>query len=183
LTIEGHFKLNEYSIQFPRVTKLTLKDTNIEGDSSFISDMNSIVPLTQLTDLVVKENQISLNQLRLFSNLQSLTVSNLLPLRTKTFRHNKILKLVIDDDVCDLKHIRFLLQSFPYLQSLEIGIHETQFEDILRFLFSKSINLFSLFLLNINSILFEQISIFIQNENLIKNYTIERIDGGLYLWW
>ncbi len=183
LTIEGHLKFDEYSIQFPRVIKLTLKDTNIEEDSSFISDVNSIVPLIQITDLIVKENQISLNQLRLFLNLRCLTVSNLLPIRTKTFRNNQIIKLIIDDDVCDLKHIRFLLHFFPHLQSLETGIHETQFEDILRFLFSKSTDLFSLFLLNINSILFEQIRMFIQNENLIQNSTIERINGGLYLWW
>ena len=183
LTIDGHLELDGSSIQFPQVTKLTLKDTNIEEGSSFINRVNSIVPLTQITDLIVKDNQISLNQLRFFSNLRCLTVSNLLPLRTKTFRNNQIVKLIIDDDVCDLKHIRLLLQSFPHLQSLETGIHESQFKDILRYIFSQSTNLFSLFFLNINLILFEQICMFIRKENLVQNSTIERIDGGLYLWW
>jgi hypothetical protein len=186
LTIEGHLRLDKSSIQFPRVTKLTLKDNNLEENPSFINHVNSIIPLTQILDLDIKENQISINQLRLFPNLQSLTLSNLSSLksqRIRTFRNNKITKLTIDDDECELKHVRVLIDLFPHLQSLEIGIEENHNAEILRFLLSKSTCLFSLFLLNINSQLIEKIQSLIKNENLLHDVTIERIHGGLYLWW
>lgn len=182
LTIEGHLGLQPYSMRFPRVIKLTLKNTKLEEDSSFLTHLNSLVPLSQITDLIITENQISIDQLRLFPNLQSLTLSNL-PTRMKTYRNTKLVKLNIDDDVCELKHLRHLLRFFPHLQSLEIGMNEDQWKDILRLILTKSTNLFSLFLLNINSQFFEKISKFLQKENLIEDYTIERMEGGLYLWW
>lgn len=162
--------------------KLTLKDTKLDEDSSFLTHLNSLVPLSQITDLIITENCISIDQLRLFSNLQSLTLSNL-PTRMKTYRNTKLIKLNIDDDVCELKHLRYLLRFFPHLQSFEIGMNEDQWKEILRLILTKSTELFSLFLLNINSQFFEEISMFLQRENLIKDYTIERLEGGLYLWW
>ena len=182
LTIEGHLDLQPYSMRFPRVIKLTLKDTKLEEDSSFLTHLNSLVTLSQITDLIITENRMSIDQLRLFPNLQSLTLSNL-PTRMRTYRNTKLIKLNIDDDVCELKHLRHLLRFFPHLQSLEIGMNEDQWKDILRLILTKSKDLFSLFLLNINSQFFEQISKFLQRENLIEDYTIERMEGGLYLWW
>ena len=183
LTIEGHLNLLQYSIQFPRVTKLILKDTRLEEDSSFLRQLNSLVPLTQITNLVVIENRMSIDQLRLFPNLESLTLPNLFPLRMKIYRNDKLIQLNIDDDVCELKHLRCLLRLFPHLQSLEIGINEDQWREILQLILTKSRHLFSLFLLNINSKLFEQMRKFLQRENFIRDYTIERMEGGLYLWW
>jgi hypothetical protein len=121
LTIEGQLRVEEYSIQFPNVNKLILKE-----NSSVIKNLNSIIPLRQITDLDIKDNQFSIEILRLLPNLQCLTLSNIFLLkskRIKTFRNNKIIKLIIDDDECQLKHIRFLINLFPNLQSIEIGIN------------------------------------------------------------
>ncbi len=186
LTIEGRLRVDKYSIEFPRVTKLTLKNNNIKENPSFINDINSIIPLTQITDLDIKDNQFSIEILHLLPNLQSLTLSNIqsLPLkRIEIFRNNQIIKVIIDDDECELKHVRFLIHLFPHLQSLEIGIDENHFKKILRFLLSKSTCLFSLFLLNVNMKLNKKIQTLIKNENLLNDYNIERIHGGLYLWW
>jgi hypothetical protein len=92
-------------------------------------------------------------------------------------RNNKIRKLIIDDDECEVKHVHFLIYLFPYLEYLEIGFNENNLQEILRELLSKSKYLFSLFLLNVDYKIIEKVEI------LVKDYTIERIHGGLYLWW
>ncbi|CAF0846376.1 unnamed protein product [Rotaria sp. Silwood1] len=194
LTIEGHVNKDKYSIRFPRVTKLTLRNNYIEENSLFFNDINSIIPLIQITDLNIKNNYFSIVELTkilsLSSNLQSLTLSNTLPFQFKRIEstkliseYNKIIKLTIDDDECELKHIHCLIHLFPHLQYLEIVINENNLEEILRCLLLKFKCLFSLFLLNINYKVIEKIQILIKNENLIHNYTIEHIYGGLYLWW
>jgi hypothetical protein len=169
------------------VHKLTL---NIEENPSFIHDINSLIPLTQITNLNIKDKQFSINHLieilHSLPNLQSLTLSNTLPFESKrkfSSRNNQITKLIIDDDECELKHIHFLIYLFPYLEYLEIGINENNLQDILRYLLLKSKYLFSLLLLNINYNIIEKMKTLIQNEKLIHDYTIERIHGGLFLWW
>lgn len=178
LTIEGHLPLKNYSIRFPRVTKLTLTDNSV-----IIKDLNSMIPLTQITDLEIKTDEFSIEILHNFPTLQSLTISNIFSFQSKDveiFRNNnKISKLIIDDDEYNLKQIHYLLNLFPYLQILEISINENQYKKILEVLLNQSTNLFSLFLLNINTKLIEKIEILLKN----KNYTIERIHGGLYIWW
>ncbi|CAF1152145.1 unnamed protein product [Adineta steineri] len=194
LILEGCLKTNQYSIQFPRATKLTLKDDNIPKNSLFINDMKSIIPLLQITELSIKDNVLTINQfieiLCLFPNVQTLTLSNKIQLgskRTNTrqllSRNNRITHLIIDDDECQFVYIDFLIDLFPHLEYLEISLDENHLEEILRFLFLKLKYLFSLFLLNINYDTIEKIQILIKNEKLITNYTIERIHGGLYLWW
>ncbi|CAF0962603.1 unnamed protein product [Rotaria sordida] len=194
LTIEGHLKTDKYSIQFPRVTKLTLKNNSIEKNSLFFNDINSIIPLIQIIDLDIKDNHFSIIELTkilsLLPNLQSLTLSNILSFQFKRIettklisQNNKITKLIIDDDECQMKHIHCLIHLFPHLQYLEIGIDENNLEEILRYLLLKSKSLFALFLLNLNYKIIEKIQGLIKNENLIHDYTIERIHGGLYLWW
>jgi hypothetical protein len=182
---------DKYSIQFPRVTKLTLKDNNIEEHPSFINDMTSIVPLLQITELHIKKNEFSVDQLiqilYLLPNLQSLTLANILSLGSKRTdvlsRNHRITKLIIDDDECQFKHVRFLIHLFPRLEYLEISIDENNLEKILRFLLSKLPCLFSLFLLNVNYKVIEKVQSLIKNEKLLNDYTSERIQGGLYLWW
>ncbi|CAF4217519.1 unnamed protein product, partial [Adineta steineri] len=194
LILEGCLKTNQYSIQFPRATKLTLKDNNIQKNLLFINDMKSIVPLLQITELSIKDNVLTINQfieiLCLFPNVQTLTLSNKIQLgskRTNTrqllSRNNRITHLIIDDDECQFVYIEFLIDLFPYVEYLEISLDENHLEEILRFLFLKLKYLFSLFLLNINYDTIEKIQTLIKNEKLITNYTIERIHGGLYLWW
>lgn len=193
MTIEGRLRPDKYSIQFPRVTKLTLKDNNIEENPLFINDMTGIVPLLQITELHIKKNEFSVDQLIqilcLLPHLQSLTLANILSLgskRTDTTdvlsRNNRITKLIIDDE-CQYEHVRFLIHLFPRLEYLEISIDENNLEKILRFLLSKLPCLFSLFLLNVNYKVIEKVQSLIKNEKLLNDYTSERIQGGLYLWW
>jgi hypothetical protein len=175
------------------VTKLTLKDNNIEENPLFINDMTGIVPLLQITELHIKKNEFSVDQLIqilcLLPHLQSLTLANILSLgskRTDTTdvlsRNNRITKLIIDDE-CQYEHVRFLIHLFPRLEYLEISIDENNLEKILRFLLSKLQCLFSLFLLNVNYKVIEKVQSLIKNEKLLNDYTSERIQGGLYLWW
>jgi len=153
--------------------------------------MTSIVPLLQITELHIKKNELSVDQLIqilcLLPHLQSLTLANILSLGSKRTdvlsRNNRITKLIIDDDECQFKHVRFLIHLFPRLEYLEISIDENNLEKILRFLLSKLPCLFSLFLLNVNYKVIEKVQSLIKNEKLLNDYTSERIQGGLYLWW
>ncbi|CAM4966140.1 unnamed protein product [Rotaria socialis] len=196
LTIHRCVEFDKYSIRFSRVTKLTLKNNSIKKNASFMKNINSLVPLIQITDLDIKNNNLSIIQLSkilcLLPNLQSLSLSNTSLFHSKhnttvnlSSRNNKITKLIIDDDddEWDIKHIQFLLRLFPYLQYLEIGIDENNLDDILQYLLLKFKSLFSLFLLNVNHEATKKIETFIKSENLIHDYTIEHIRGGLYLWW
>ena len=151
LTIEGQFRSEKCLIQFPHVKKLTLKENPL-----FINDMNSIIRLTQITNLDIKDKQLSTNDLidilHSLSNLQSLTLASILPLESKRnratnfiSRNNKIRKLIIDDDECEVKHIHFLIYLFPYLEYLEIGLNENNLRVILRELLCKSKYLFHYF--------------------------------------
>ncbi|CAF5079730.1 unnamed protein product, partial [Rotaria sp. Silwood1] len=95
LTIEGHVNKDKYSIRFPRVTKLTLRNNYIEENSLFFNDINSIIPLIQITDLNIKNNYFSIVELTkilsLSSNLQSLTLSNTLPFQFKRIESTKLI--------------------------------------------------------------------------------------------
>jgi hypothetical protein len=193
LTIEGHLKAKEYSIRFPRVTKLTLKDINTEETSLCTNDINFLLPLIQIKDLCISDRQFSIDQLiellSLSPNVQSLTLSEKLTLQSKQTRiYNKITKLFIDDDQCKLEDVQFLIHLFPRLQCLEIGIKENNLQDIVRFLLSKSNvksprDLFSLFLMNANDTTTREVLRLISPEKLVNDYTAENVRGGLHLWW
>jgi len=171
LSIEEDFNLNDYSIEFPHVKYLTLKNRNL----SCLNDLQSMILFTQITSLILKNASISLNQLLLFPNLKDLSTPSFTSYRTN--KNFPIRKLILDEDICQLGHVRFLSQHFPQLERLEICINELDYAAILEICFLKFISLCSLFLLNINSSLKEQIQV------AFVNVHIERIHGGLNLWW
>ena len=194
LTIEGRLQTAKYSIQFPCVTKLTLKDNHIDENPLFMNNVNSLVSLTRIIDLNVINSQLSITQLieilSVLPNLQSLTLPNALSFSSKRnlnihllSRNNQIRKVIIDDDECEIEHVQFLIQIFSRLQCLEIGVNENKLEQILQFLLTKSEYLFSLFLMNTNWKVIENIRKLIKKKNLLHDYTIEHIHGGLHLWW
>lgn len=192
LTIEGCLNTRKYGIRFPRVTKLTLKNDSMQSILSFFNGLNGFISFVQITDLEIKNDNISIVQLTkilsLLPNLESLTLLNIMPFQSKRNKnllmsYNKLRKLIIDEDNCDIEHLQILIELFPCLQYLEISINENNLEEILRCLLLQFECLFSLFLLNINYDTIEKIQTLINKEPLIDNYTIERIHGGLYLWW
>jgi hypothetical protein len=68
-------------IHFSNVTKLTHIENDIESNERSIMNINHIIPLTQLTHLVIQDPHFSISQLigllRFSSNIQLLTIIGL----------------------------------------------------------------------------------------------------------
>jgi hypothetical protein len=156
-------------------------------------NINRIIPLAQLTHLVIQDPHFSMNQLiellRFSSNIQSLTfigVSFIGPyplLIEQISTINKVTELCIHDD-CSLEYVRFFIDLCPRLQRLKIVILERHAESIVRFLLSNNVlDLFWLSLLNITYETRNKIRKLIDRDKLIFDYSIKDDYIGLHLWW
>ena len=199
LTIQYQSETVACSSHFPNVTKLTLICNYLGSNGPFISDVGRIVPLTQLKSLVIDEQDICISQLieilSFSPNIHSLKFSSMFfldfhPLsieQTEMVRQismkNKITELTLGYR-CTLEHLHFFVDLCPRLQRLTIGIHETLFESILKFLLpNKALNLFLLSLLYTNDEAMKKIQTIINCEKLLENYSIELVNKEIHLWW
>ncbi|CAF1489053.1 unnamed protein product [Rotaria sordida] len=188
---------------FSNVNQLTI-EYYIEtlDDDSFITNLKSMIPLKQLTKLVIKfchfpfEEIIKL--LCLTPNLYTLqfdtyslqeidlnfTKYNIL--LQSILKKNKIENLILTG-ICSLNQIQFIVYVFSKLKYLKIGINSTEISSIIRYLLSKTHNqaqhLFYLCISNILKVCLKETKDLIKLENLLDNYSIECINQDLHLWW
>lgn len=189
----------DVTIRFPNVTKLTLIENDIESSGRSIMNLNRIIPLVQLTHLVILDPHFTINQLvellQFASNIQSLTFVSVsfidicplsieqIDLVRRISKTSKVTELCIEDD-CSLEYVHFFANLCPRLQRLEIVPLERQVESIIRFLLSSNIS--DLFWLSLRSMTYEtknKIKKTIARDKLIFDYSIKDHYTGLYLWW
>ena len=198
LTIGGQSVIDKCLVRFPNIIELTLIENHIEKIDRFINNFNRIVPLSQLTHLIIKHQDLTISQLieilDVSPNIESLTfngVSHLIihPLSVKDIdltrlmsKKNKITEMIMTYQ-CTLEHILFFVDLCPRLQRLEIDIDETQLEPIVQFLLSNNVpDLFWLNLMN-GSIQIEQIQTIIERNKLLHDYVVRKPLMSSYLWW
>jgi hypothetical protein len=133
------------NLQFPRAARLTFSEGNISRNPSFIFDLTHIFFPLQLTELVISDEELRLEQLFLllhhFPNIQLLTIPtstlNLSSPQSETkrltFNTNNIKRVTILNR-CTLEDVQILNRFCPYLQSLEIEVEREELELVLRFL-------------------------------------------------
>lgn len=160
------------------------------------SSLNRIIPVRQLTQLIIDCQHFSFEHLiellSLTSNMHTLKFNSIqfYDQQNETFvlvsKTNTVTNVTVEQE-CTLDQIRLLTNLFPRVEYLTINLLKENLESILRFLLSKPNDCTRyLSLLCISKPcedLVKQLKILIQSENLLDDYTIKMIHGKLYLWW
>ena len=157
VNLAGEVNLHSYSavarssVQFPKTKRLILSQENSIQNSSFILDLTRVFSPVQLTELVILDGNLRLEQLLSllyhFPHLQSLTIpTSILNLSSPqseinrlTFNKNNLVKIALMD-LCTLEDIQILTRFCPYLQSLEVEAEKENLDLILGFLLLKNPN-------------------------------------------
>ncbi|CAF5085225.1 unnamed protein product, partial [Rotaria sp. Silwood1] len=188
---------------FSNVNRLTIETTfKISDGDSFITNLNHIVSLKQLTKLVIRtfgfKFEYIIKLILLTPNLYTLefcessmwtidlnVIKQNIPFQY-TLTENKIENLVVRGK-CSLNQIQFIVYIFSKLKYLKIGIQETEIRSIIRYLLSKTHNktqyLFYLCISLSQKNWLEEVDDLIKLDNLLNNYSIKCIRGNLHLWW
>jgi len=99
---------------------------------------------------------------------------------------NKIINLEIRL-WCSLEEIQLIVNLFPKLEYLKIGVCRKEIEQIVRYLFTnnnnKTCHLFFLCISQIPKICLREINMLIKYEKLLDDYFIKFVNRDLYLWW
>ncbi|CAF4946187.1 unnamed protein product, partial [Rotaria sp. Silwood1] len=202
LYVYGEYATQNDINYFPNVTQLAIQHYFEALDNSIIKILNRMIPLKQLTKLVTEHFNFSFEELVKFLpstpnlctlKLNYLSVKNInlnLIKESKIFQYvsntNKIKNLDFRD--CDsLNQVQLIVNLFPRLESLKIGMNKKEIEQIIKFLLSKSNtktqHLFLLCISNVSRIYPKRLKVFIKSENLLQDYRVEYLNEDLYLWW
>ncbi|CAF1353483.1 unnamed protein product [Rotaria sordida] len=203
LTIASKIKPNCRNC-FSNVNQLTIHYyAETLDEDSFITNLKSMIPLKQLTKLVIKSCPFPLEE---FIKLLCLT-PNLYTLQFNTYslqeidsnftkyntllqdilKKNKIENLVLTGN-CSLNQIRFIIYVFSKLKYLNIQRDSiTEISSIIQYLLSKTHNqaqhLFYLCISYFPEVCLKETKDLIKLDNLLDNYSIEYISQRLHLWW
>ncbi|CAF1333514.1 unnamed protein product [Rotaria sordida] len=187
---------------FPNATELTIENYFQTSDDSIITTLNRIIPLKQLTKLVIQTYGFSVKQIvkliRFIPNIHTLKVNSLSLYETylqsveqsEDFLYvsntNKIINLEISQ-WCTVEDIQIIVNLFPKLEYLKTGMYSQRIVQIMRYLLSKSnqktSHLCFLCITNIYKICLKELNLLIKSENLLENYLMKFINDDLYLWW
>ncbi|CAF1263644.1 unnamed protein product [Rotaria sp. Silwood1] len=202
LYVYGEYATQNDINYFPNVTQLAIQHYFEALDNSIIKILNRMIPLKQLTKLVTEHFNFSFEELVKFLpstpnlctlKLNYLSVKNInlnLIKESKIFQYvsntNKIKNLDFRD--CDsLNQVQLIVNLFPRLESLKIGMNKKEIEQIIKFLLSKSNiktqHLFLLCISNVARIYPKRLKVFIKSESLLQDYRVEYLNEDLYLWW
>jgi len=183
---------------FPNATELTIKNNFKTSDDSISTTLNRIIPLTQLTKLVIEGYDFPFEEivklLYFTSNLHTLKLDLLslneinLNLRDKNdiFQHVSIKNLELHDN-CTLQKIQSIINLFPQLEYLKTRMNRREIGQIIQYLLSKmNYKTHHLFFLRISEIpktCLQELNQVFTSTDLLDDYSIKFINRDLYLWW
>lgn len=187
-------KAKYFNKYFPNVIELTI------GNYFKTSDviLNRILPLKQLKILYVKDYQFPFEDviqlLYSTSNLHTLKLDFLFifKLNISLLEKNEIYQYVKKNNQiksfhlfqsCTLELLKFILQFFPQIEYLEIGMVTLQIHEILRYLFSTTHQICSIRFSQTPKKYLKELNIFMKTEKLNENYSMKLLNRHLYLWW
>ncbi|CAF0917874.1 unnamed protein product [Adineta steineri] len=187
---------------FPNATTLTLQN-KLSRTYNFISvNLSRVIPLKQLTKLVIESNPISLTKLiellRCTPHIHTLVLKSmsLYGINYNSIQQNQSFQLVSNTNTitnvtcngeCTLEKLQILVALFPRIQHLTIKPHTKNLESCTRFLVEKTNrntnHLCSLCLLTTAKNWLTRLNTLIASETLLDDYMLKMIDWHLYLWW
>jgi hypothetical protein len=208
--IQEHFKsvkhvllggqeiLKNSAKHFPNATELTIKDGFRTPDASFSKTLNRIIPLTKLTKLAIQSSKFSFEQIlhliRFTPNLHAFKFSllSLREINSKSIEQSEIFQYVSKTNQIrnlelrtdsTLEEIQLIVKLFPRLEYLKIAMKKEDIYKIVRFLLSKTNDLFSLCITEIPQRCLKEFNMIIKAENLLDDYYIKFVNRDLYIWW
>jgi hypothetical protein len=202
--IENQWINTNGSLRFPYATKLSLTGGYAPEISSWFNNLSSIIPLTQITELVLDYDYLFMNKflmlLQYMPNINSLTIPQLAIVQTHNLteneieiigilsKKNSITKITIMHIECTLKQLHFLFNLCPQIEYLSVNLSEKDENLIIQFLITKMKENNSHFWLlcltswNGNNDRLKKIESIIDQNKLLDNYSLDLFKGNAYLW-
>ncbi|CAF1424667.1 unnamed protein product [Rotaria sordida] len=193
---------DNYLNYFPNVNQLTIKHRFETSGDSIPTTLHRMIPLKQLTKLVIECYKFSFVEifqlLYLTPNLYALKLDHLFfsDINLNVIKENEVFQYVsntnkikiVDFGVwCSLNEIQLIVNLFPQLEYLKIGMNKKEIQSIVRFLLlktnDKTQHLFFLCILRIPKIYLKKLNVLIKSENLLHDYCSKFINCDLCLWW
>ncbi|CAF4864782.1 unnamed protein product, partial [Rotaria sp. Silwood2] len=143
---------DNYLIYFPNVNQLTIKHHFETSDDSIPTTLHRMIPLKQLTKLVIECYKFSFVEifqlLRLTPNLYAFKLDHVSfsDINLNVIKQNEVFQYVskrnkikiLDFCVwCSLNEIQLVMNLFPQLEYLKIGMNRKEIQSIIRFLLLK----------------------------------------------
>ncbi|CAF1407883.1 unnamed protein product [Adineta steineri] len=187
---------------FPNATTLTLQNKLSNTHNLFSFNLSRIIPLKQLTKLVVESNPLPLTKLiellRCTPHIHTLVLKSmsLYGVNYNSIQQNQSFQLVSNTNTitnvtcngeCTLEKLQILIALFSRIQHLTTKLYANNLESCVRFLLEKTNqntnHLCLLSLLSANKIWYTRLRTLIESETLLDDYMLKMIDWNLYLWW
>lgn len=199
--------LNENSITpptpfFPNAIELYFPKGFDSDYTENLSLLDRIVPVKQLTKLVIKNCFISFEQiieiLASASRMRTLVLeslcfdrcNHLVVKSNDKFRRiseMNVTKHITFENPCTVKDLELLFALCPHVEHLSINIRFTTIKPIAHFLFidtnPNTRHLFLLCFLNCDKLWLMLWNRFLKSKRILDDYTLKLIDSKLYLWW
>ena len=198
---------NEESItrcvySFPNVTELRFEYRFTTSRTSLVSLLDRILPLKQLTKLVLKcthfhfkkiidllDRAPRVNTLE-FQSMPWFRDKYLSIEQTEKFRRiseTNIITYITYDGDCTLDKLKLLVALCPRVQNLSIYLDQNTDASIIRFLLDRSnpntSHLCLLYIRRHAMFWYEKLDHLLKSEQLLDDYTLKLADSELYLWW
>ncbi|CAF3622400.1 unnamed protein product [Adineta steineri] len=187
---------------FPNVTILTFKEGFSITHNSIVFMLNHVIPLKQLTKLIIKCDHLSLTKLIELlcwtPHIHTLVFESMSLHRVSynSIQQNQSFQLVSSTNTitnvtfkprCTLDKLQILVALFSRIQRLTINFHTKDLESCVRFLLEKTnrntSHLYSLRLLWVDTIWLARLETLIVSDMFLDDYTLKMMNKDLYLWW
>jgi hypothetical protein len=199
IDIQNEEAMNNCSILFPNATGLTLSCEFCLTDNSLPTNLNRIVPLSQITLLNINRKNFPINLLdeilHLTPNCHTLTLDSILLNENNSilsikmddirsiFKKDKLKRLTLQNGNMSTTVI-ILFFSYPQLEHLTISLSNQLLEPILRILLSETNrHLFSLCFTDMNSTHTKILKTLIDLNQLPYNCSLKIFSTSCELWW
>ncbi|CAF1002950.1 unnamed protein product [Adineta steineri] len=202
LRIDNENQIIDCTYYFPNVTTLTLENSLSCTRKLITINLNHIIPLKQLTKLVIKSRSFSLTKiievLRFTPHIRTLIFESmpLYGVNYKSIQQNQTFQLVSNTNMitnvtfkqgCTLNKLQLFVALCSRIQHLTIGHDTEDLESIVRFLLKKrNENTSHLCLIRLVStcpFFLTTLKTLIESETLLTDYKLKKINTDIHLWW
>jgi len=182
---------------FPNTKELILKDISFRKTETFITTLVHMIPLQNLTKLIVESENYSFEKLiELLSfapNLNTLKIQSIYQEDLRTIQNSETFRLVSNvnmiknltvKELSGIEKVELLFALCPRLEQFIIEDRWARVEELLRLLISNNNrHMFLLCITNENQRLPSKLATLIQGRELFNNYFIKSDYPKVYLWW
>ena len=194
--------ISSCSNYFANTEEIHFKSGFSASCTSIASLLHRVVPLKQITKLVIECHHFSLKKMidllssspnvhtLIFESLPLYKNASLLLEQNESFRNlseRNNIKYVTFKDRCSLEKVKLLVSLCPRVQYLSIHTFARVVESVIRFLLDRNnVNtrhLSSLRFTRASKIWLVRVDQLLKSERLLDDYTLNSSDAHLHMWW